>query len=779
MPRRLPGILAAVILGFSGLLLSPAPHALAQDGGCGVIVDNANVVDDGKLQPVINDLIRVGADPHIVTANNLGHHPTLDALVDAQWKSCPNWKATNGGRKSNLVVFAISIQDRQVGIFPTDGEPIDRAFEDAGGEQTIYSQYMGPKLRDGDFTAAFVAGMDRASDVISGAGRPQGGDVTNVDFGGVGKVIGWIFGLLILLGAIFAAIWYRRRILAERRTAAEALEAMRQRALRARDATTDILQALRDGQGETLRRARVVKYASIGGQQATELQEALATVTREIAAASDAMTGAASASANPDDTGLTQAVYEAMAQRYEGALQHAKTARDADQRITEIAKAIESELQQVTTALAEAEARLQNQQAAVEQLRAENIRVEIFDSQLETVIEHLAAAMADQGNLAALGALHRCNEALASNETALRELTERRAQLAQAIPALEARIAEVRASLDAAHQCFERISTAYAPDCWESIAGNGTEATTRINGADQALATAGRLSDISTQQWDAAAEAISAGNHLLDEAAGLLHSITALEQNLQRAQQQAQPEIDAAQADIDRAAAYIQQHDDDIRDSLEDDDLAQARATLEAACAEFAESQPNYLRVVELALAANAHADRILQQAMDEHESAERLRHQAATALSQAQAAVSKAAEYISDHRSDVGSAAESNLQNARRHLGTAQHHNDPANILRAAQSAKREADEAYRKAKRNFQDAEDERERARQRRSTSHNSSYGGGTSFSYTNIDFGGGSSWGSGGGGFDFGGSQGGSSGSWGGDSGGSQGGSSGSW
>lgn len=126
---------------------------------------------------------------------------------------------------------------------------------------------------------------------------------------------------------------------------------------------------------------------------------------------------------------------------------------------------------------------------------------------------------------------------------------KKRQQLDSGSSELRTRIANAKASTESARQCFDRVVAAYAAPNWESVKGNGTEAENRILAAEQALASAEELSDVSHQQWDEAISAMQEGNMLLDKAVSLLSSIIKLEGFLNDAKEHAKQEVAAVQSE--------------------------------------------------------------------------------------------------------------------------------------------------------------------------------------------------------------------------------------
>jgi len=165
---------------------------------------------------------------------------------------------------------------------------------------------------------------------------------------------------------------------------------------------------------------------------------------------------------------------------------------------------------------------------------------------------------------------------------------------------------------------------------------------------------------------------------------------------------------------LDKARAYLQEFDEDTRDSLKGD-VEKAWRTYDMAEAESRNERPDYLRIVDLALKANREADRIYDEASKEHEVAERLRRLAVSSVQDAEHAYSAAKEYEEDHRADVGSDARGLLEKARAALASAQAEAwDLARRVKTAAEAKVLADGALQVARKDFRAAENRREERR-----------------------------------------------------------------
>ena len=263
---------------------------------------------------------------------------------------------------------------------------------------------------------------------------------------------------------------------------------------------------------------------------------------------------------------------------------------------------------------------------------------------------------------------------------------------------LQQRIEKVKEYVIQGREKFNSLAEQYNEDSWQSVQGNGTEAENRVIWAEQALEQARQACDEQQQEWHLALELISKANSWLDEAQALISSVFKLAESLKIEQSAAPGELAAAQADIDLAWDYINKHDDDIRESLEDE-LKAAENKNKLARKELGCEKPDYFKVNRLAREANEAADRILAQARDEHEAAQRLRAKAASARRDASARVSIARDYINDHRAVVKSGALGYLNRAETILKQAETAVNPQEQLSLATKAEAEADRAYKTA--------------------------------------------------------------------------------
>jgi hypothetical protein len=192
-------------------------------------------------------------------------------------------------------------------------------------------------------------------------------------------------------------------------------------------------------------------------------------------------------------------------------------------------------------------------------------------------------------------------------------------------------------------------------------------------------------------------ELLKQGNSWLEEAESFMHSISAIEKDLEAARRDSPGEINAAQTDITSAWQYINAYDEDIRESLEDD-LREAEKKLNSASEELRKTT-DYLKVVKLARESNESADRFW------------CRRVVSMRLPSGRAPkpplpcgtpfrVSIAREYIQDHSRDAGEEARSLLVTADSALRQAETASDLNTQISLAEKAENAASRAYSSAR-------------------------------------------------------------------------------
>ena len=722
-----------------GILGVTAPQSMAADLNCtGVVNDGAGVLSSSDITDIenaANKLRSKGAEVHVVTSSN-------GMFVDDYQRQvlssiCPNWGDGPNGIKESVVLFMMAFDPNDL-VFSW-GAQFDKYYASGDYTQDVIQGAMSDQAHAGNYGQSFVDGINMAYEgATAGPSSGTSGNTpspTITTNGSTVAVFGIVFGVLFVLVLVGIGIW----LLLRRQQANEARKKMRQRALSARDAATQINNDLGSKTAKDTRNSRIKKYKDASDTLASDLKRLAAVVDTCITDSRQTITSAAVAGEGADDPNLTAGEYEELAQRYEAALENSEQAERAADEFDDLCQQADSQLAQATQTTADIETRLGNIQETITGLEKEGIKVTDIQKLIDASLKALDAAKPHLNDLSVLRDLAKSEEQLEAAEAAVQTMATQRADLLVGLPALKSRIAVVTGQLDSAKDCFDRISSTYATSSWDSVKGNGTEARKRIADAHEAFDDATADASLDKQRWDKATEAMQEGNQLLDEAVSYLRSIHALETSLADAKAEAPREIEDAAEDIAKAERYLTEFERDVDKSLRRS-LEEAQQTLAQAQHELEQVKPDYLMVVRLALSANHSADDILADAVEDHEAMERKRRLADSGRKAATRAISEADEYFDDHDSKIDQDAKDLLKQARSHMANVNATSDFDGIIDAAGKAAKKAEEALGKAKRDVRDAESSRYSS----SSTSSYTYGGG---SYRHNSS---SPWGSGGGG-----------------------------
>ncbi|HTK04695.1 MAG TPA: TPM domain-containing protein [Candidatus Eisenbacteria bacterium] len=731
-----------------------------------------------------NRLVNAGADVRVRVIPSAAAYGNLDQYMARMQSQCASWRAADGGRKNNLLVVLVSM-DRQSGVF--FGEQYRSALD--GRTAGIRTNSMNPRFRDADFGGGIAAGLDASGRLIAAAAAPPVNTAPGpaqppvvvheqpTDLSGLWTVMGWGLGL-VALGLLIFLIARMMGSRAKRRAAQQTAQAKRS------SCANRIVEL---DQPIILLGARITKAAqAVSEEDIKPYRDELAAIKALADTASGQYNDLQMSQNNPDRNGLSEEEYAAMTGEFQQVLtgfDQVKTRREAlETKLGEIQKQIDS-ARPAISALDDEIKVTASAIAGIEDLGYKTGDAEATLTEAMTALEAAETAFAAKrfGAVKASCATgsKKCKDASAQAAA----LPKRKEALDAAVLALKGRLPTVQTAIQEGRSAYEEISSQYAEGCWSSIKGNGTEAVKRLQAATKSSVEATVASAMDRQEWQKGEDTVTQANAWLDEAESFMRSLTSLKATLEAAKRDAQPEIDAAQADVTAARRYEQQFDEDISDSYKKE-IADAQTLLDSAKEEFAKDKPDYILVVKNAKKANSAADKILSECQGEHEGEERKRRLAVSEQRDAEAAISRAQEYIDDHKSDVESGAKEKLKAAKATLqkarDTAARTSPDEDVRRRTlasrvtllQQAHKEADEAYKKAKKNVSDAEDERESARQAaaaaaRSRASSSSSGsdaftggliggiigssiGGGGSSSSSSDSGGFGGWGSGGGG-----------------------------
>lgn len=716
MKFGLYGLMAVGVL-FATIGIRPA---MAYDCNA-LVVDEAGVFgsDIGRVERAAQELERNGAYVRVRTVENFGGFVDLDRYEADHEAHCPAWQDVHGGTKSNLLVFVVSFGDqRGAGLYYGDlwKKALDQQWN------TVLTDEVVPRLRDGDSPSAFVAGLEGVGDIVtstkaSRTASTSGSPVVVVqqpsqptDLSGLWSVLKWLLLVGVIAGIAWAVNEWWRKMTATR--------AAQQRARLAAQACVNYVV--------TAEQPLAVAEALVNGQRGSfaesdlqPLSAVVAAAKRELAAAQTEYGELQASDANPDKAGLTEGEYDMLAERYDVLLAKFRAAASdvsgVTARIDELkalSASAEGDLVAAGSIIEEAGGRIQ----AVE---AKQFRVPAANETLERALTKLGEAEASK----AAKAFGKMRDELAEVNRLARAAADQAEAVERDKADIDADVAATRqgsrqadATLEQARVIFDEISQDFSQRCWEHVSGNGSAAEGLLDAADLAVNEAETAAGMEVQDWGIAHARLWSAHEDVGRAVALANAIIALKRDLDAAKAAAPAEIEAAAADIRAAREYIARYDEDIDDGLETR-LGAIDRDLDAARRELASVQPDYIAVVKAARAANSAADGVLSKAQDEHQAMERLRQRAVTAMREAERSVSAAQGYIASHRSEVDSDAERLLGSAESALRSAQGATTLQGRIRYADQADQESDRALDMARSDVRRREEEREREERRR--------------------------------------------------------------
>ena len=686
--------------------------AYADDPSCSqVVVDEANILGSGKASVEAAALNLGGADVHVVTLKTFGSSPSFTDYMVGRVKQCSGWmNSAKTDFKSNLLLFAVSESERK--IYFTYGSSYKRYFDD-GANQNMVRSAMGAQFKNQAWPEGFVDGINVAQEVLTTPTSQQVEPVpttqvtNNIDL----SWLKWVLLALLMIGAVVAVVFFGNRWL----QANNLRKAARQKALSVADAVTRLLQPLGNQAQQAARIAAVSTYSKVSPEAAQKLSDLKKKLDSAYVAATIGVHSVESSRGNADMQGLSLPEYQELIDRWGDVMTDAKAADEAARDIDVYVDAIKKTVAQVPSLVSALVLKVGNVLEAIEELRAQGYDVSTLDSLVKTANSDLEKVQKPSEAIALLPFIAKANNSADDLVDAHAKLAEEIRSAKEGIARLETDLAHAPGKVESAQQRFEEIRVNYGESSARPVLGNGTEALKRFAAASKLLAEAKANSVQGVEKWSKANKAIEQGDQLVADAVSLLDAIASRLKHLGIAKASAVREIEAAQSDINLASAYVRQYDDDIKDELWNS-LKKAGTTLDEARKLLAVDKPDYLKVVEKALEANSFADRIYQEAASEHEAAERLRRLSVETLQQAEAAESKARRFVDNHSSDVGRHAEGLVKNAALLLAKAKEMQGAERILASAKKALEAANDAYRAAKSDFDNAEAARaaERAR-----------------------------------------------------------------
>src|SRR3989344_1047531 len=653
----------------------------------------------------------LGATVRIRVYSSTRYGENLDFLQEELESKCLSWRAPDGGTRNNLISLLLSVEDRGWGFFVGSqwANSLNR-----GVQNRLEDNYVFPRFRDNDFSGALIAGLEQITSILDAQakGSVVGSGATAVivqteptDFTG----LWWVLFSIVLVGLVGGAFV----VVQNKRKEEEKRRAAQQKALMAKRNVSGKVNSAYDAL--PVLEARIGALAqSVSENELSTLKNELAGIKQTVDSTSEAFTRIGMGKTDAEQNTLSAQEYVNIESEYNKLSSVVIPTAELETKLNNLAR-LSKEL----------EGRLEVERVLLEGVNSQisAIEKEGFKADAARGIYKQACCSREEAGRAFSNGDHTNSDKLlkdaenGSNEAlaAAKILPETRATILKDIDQIKTEIDKVNKFIDSGHAAFSAISAEFAEACWESVRGNGVEAEERLESARESVEEVAVLASMEHQKWDQALDLITETSKQLKETVSLIRSIIALEKSLKNAKNDCQKEVQVAHTDIRNAWEYINQHDADISEQLEVE-LKDAEEILHSAVMELEKSKPNYLKVVKDAQMANEIADKILVNARSEHEAMERLRQKAETSLRDATAACSKAREYIEDHSSDVGVEAKQRLNQATAKLPMITSTGDLEVKIKFAKDAEVLADDAYKGAQKNVDDAEEERDRARRR---------------------------------------------------------------
>ena len=630
---------AAVLLLGAGAVALPAGAASAAPARCAPVAAPGaeDLVDDPQVDAALETLRADGVVPWVRVWRTVPD-ADLEAAVRAAAKGCTGIAGRPSGLAADVVVLAVSLDDRLSGTYfgrTWEGALADTWQDDLGSD-------VNPLLAAGDVTGAVVAGLEAVDGrvtgtgpVTSGAGSVGGGtsDVPDAEAAGSGTDLGTdpfadplaeplaeplrcdelpagvdvsglecvdgtsggnhggtVVGVVVLgaagIGALFGAAGLRSR------------QGLREQAQQAADLAGRALDAL----GAGLDGVREVADGLASGLAAPDADDVRGRVEALEAAVLPAQQQAATAERLHPRAGLGRLSSERARAaatdraRVTGLLDHARAA------VTSARAGLDADV----VAVAGLQADLDT--AAGEVAVARDRLVEaagggFTTSAQEAVLDDAAAlldtARADAGRGLALTAARGVARARAAAADAVAQadgLAARRDAVLAAAAATGARANDLRAAVAQAQDRFDVLREAHDGSLWTDLAAGLEDAPGRLDRALAAVEDAQVAASMLAQRWDEAEAAADRARAEADAVAALAEAVggrlAAVEEAQRLLPDRCTRALDAAQ----EAAGYVRRHHRDVPPGVAAR-VDAAQVVLRAAAAAVGAPRPAWLRL--------------------------------------------------------------------------------------------------------------------------------------------------------------------------------------
>lgn len=678
------GIVLGLLLVALALVASAARAVDACGGALRDADDLLDPADEADITEVIERLDRVGVRTLVLLARSFGEDD-LEAVLEQAILDCDPL-TTDRGWAADVLGIAVAVDDRLTGIHQGGAFP----YLDAA-DTHVDTDVMNPRFAEGRYGQGIEEGLqallrireDRLADLTAEADHGDDGGVPVLPFLGGGA-------LVVGAAAVGSDVLRRRRARAAAHQRVVALEAsLAQR----------VIDLERNRDIAVLDTDRVA--GRLGLSEAEPLHRRAADV--RAAVGSVLTTWAALSSQVDPSTSATVEVSERLAGEFatvDGRLQ--EQAADVSALAAETER-VETLLEELPGRLDKTEDGIAQAHTAVAVARAAGYRTGPADEDVHDARAALRRAReAHEQRLPDAADVHLSLARQAADDahrwaTGIEQMRQRMAAEADA---LDARAAELVATVDRAAADMAALEQRFAVPAWEMVAGNGSEAEREIDSSREAITASRSAQDLRVQDWDAADEALDAAEEDLEDAATLLAAISAHRAQLEERSAALPAALEAAGVAVEEAVAVTTRHAADVTDALEQR-AAGLRTTLARVRRDAAVDRPDPTAATNAARRIQVEAGEIAATAADEHGRAEQARTAAQRAMEDASREIDRLRDYLRGHRRYATSALTHRLQESQMALSRARTGDDPMIVRNHADTARRIAGDALTEAMR------------------------------------------------------------------------------
>jgi chromosome segregation ATPase len=254
---------------------------------------------------------------------------------------------------------------------------------------------------------------------------------------------------------------------------------------------------------------------------------------------------------------------------------------------------------------------------------------------------------------------------------------------AERLKQLETLGEEIKTQLDKSAEAFTAFND-FAPSSWRDVRGNGAEAQNAANRAHELWEQASddnALTD--SQEFEHAKTSIEQAFTELEQAKTLLAAVNTRLHDLQTAKATAKDQLALVEKDIADFQTTLRRPEVDRDVSKQPEaKLVEAASLVEKARAEFSQSLPDWLVVMQRVQSADRVADEAFALIRSEQETMERCRVRVNSEKVEAQTSLQRLQNYLQVHHSDMTQATSSNAEQLRLSYQQAESKEQSAGVL-------------------------------------------------------------------------------------------------